>query len=310
MAFTLGTIATAGSSNSQSSNSVTAETLVPVTYDTDTAVGLRGYRLSSTQLLPEGATAAVTIGTAAGQARNIRLPQQVKIQEQTYRVSSAIATFDAFTVPTQGQNVILENGAIVGGANAADTADVIAPGALLFAVSADGSAISGLYTVVSGSLASLNVLRVDSGNISVAQNHAGSAIQSVLSGGTNAPVAMQFAVYTYVPRLANETHRTIEVYANNNVLSGAYEDINSTNATARSQSIADAIQADRRAVACSTVLSALHSPIGNRDYYGDSSSRDYLIGDLDLYMHGMGTSDRTVYVKVSHYAGYYPGRAS
>jgi hypothetical protein len=58
------------------------------------------------------------------------------------------------------------------------------------------------------------------------------------------------------------------------------------------------------------VLSALHSPIGNRDYYGDSSSRDYLIGDLDLYMHGMGTSDRTVYVKVSHYAGYYPGRAS
>jgi hypothetical protein len=285
------------------------DTLTAVTYDTDTAVGLRGFRVSSTQLFPEGSSTAIAIGTAAGQARNIRLPQPVKLQDRTYKVSSAIATFDAFVVPAQNATVAVTNGVIVGGA-AADIPDVITAGTLLFAVSATGSLVAGLYEVVSGTIAALVVRRVDNNVISLALSANGTPIQTLATIGQSTAVAMQFGVYTRIQPLVNEFYRTIEIYVNDNVLSGALSNINSTNAADRSQSIADVIQADSRAVACSTVLSSLISPIGNRDYFGDSSSRDYLLGDLTLYLHGMGTATRPVWVRISHYAGYYPGGAA
>jgi hypothetical protein len=275
-----------------------------VTYDTDTATGLRGFQVSLTKLLPEGATATIDIGTAPGNARNVRLPQPVKLHDQTYRVSSTIATFDAFIVPAQNATVIITGGSIVGGV-AADIPDVVTPGALLFAASSTGLVVAGLYEVVSGTLVSLTLRRIDDGTISLATNQSGLALQSVAPIGQATATAMRFSVYTRIQPIANEFYRTIEVYVNDNVLSNALSNINSTVGDDRSQAIADVIQADRRAVACSSVLSALSGPIGSRDYYGDSNSRDYLRGDLTLYLHGMGTAQRPVWVRASHYAGYY-----
>jgi hypothetical protein len=286
------------------------------------ATNLRGYQVGTeVQALGWSGGARLTIGTAAGNASNLRTPAPVLLQERTIRLSAAVSEVTAFTVPAQNATVVVT--ATVGGANAVtapavangviggnalDLADIQTIGRFLFAVSDNGFWVAGLYQVVSGSIATgLTIRRVDDGVMTLVQNSG----QSIIAAGSPAPGPMHLAVYTRLDPLPNQTFWTVQGVSGRRVVSSAFENLSSTDAALRSNSVQDFIQLSSRNVVVSAQLGPLHSRFAIGEYLGDSDSTDILGSNL-LYLQGQGdsTGEKDAFAIVSWWAGYYPGGAA
>jgi hypothetical protein len=317
-----------GSSGGGSSPPVPATTagrdaLTLVLYDVvDGEANLRGYQVG-TEVQPLGWSggARLVIGTAAGNASNLRTPGPVLLKEHTCQPCSAISEVSPFVVPAQNATVVVT--AMVGGANAvtapavangviggnaADLTEIQEVGQYLFAASDDGLRVAGLYRVVSGAIATgLTIRRVDDGNITLVENSG----QALIAVGASTAGAMHLAAYSRLEPLAGQTFWTVQGVSGRKVLSGAFEDFASSDASLRSGAVQNFIQLSSRNLVFSSRLGALHGrfPIG--EYLGDGDSADVLGSDV-LYMHGKGdkTGEKDALSIVSWWAGSSPGSAN
>jgi hypothetical protein len=285
---------------------------VPVLYNVvGGATNLRGFQVGD-RIQPENhpVSPLIVIGTATGNATSIRPPAPVLLDEQVYRLSSAMGEFPSFTVPAQGSQVTLGAGTVVGGATL-DRTDLQTVGTLLFAASANGATVAGLYSVVSGTVAGgLVVQRVDNGTgIKLMQGYRGTNAQTLVAAGAAAG-AMQFAVYTRLNALAGQAFWSIESWVGESVLVSAYQGFASTDAAVRSQSLTDALQSGARNIVLSPDLGALHGALPIGESLADLDGKD-ILNQPTLYLCGLGSSvgDRHAFAKVSRFAGYYPGVA-